>query len=76
MSHALQTAQQINVLNAQAHLPVVARVAVTFAVLVTKWDTRRKTRKALKHLEPHLLHDIGLDRPSALAEAAKPFWQD
>ncbi len=75
MSHALRTAQ-INVLNAQAKLPFVAAVAVTVAVEVTKWDTRRKTRRALKQLEPHLLHDIGLDRLSAQAEASKPFWQD
>lgn len=74
MSHALHPAQ-INVLNAQAHLPVVARFAVTFAVVVTKWDTRRKTRRALKDMEPHLLRDIGLERFAAQAEAAKPFWQ-
>ncbi len=75
MSHALHTAH-LNALNAQANLPVVARLAVKFAVAVTLWDTRRKTRRSLKHLEPHLLHDIGLDRLSAQAEASKPFWQD
>ncbi|EBA10839.1 DUF1127 domain-containing protein [Roseobacter sp. CCS2] len=75
MSHALHTAQ-INVLNAQAKLPLVAGLAVKFAVAVTSWDTRRKTRRALMGLEPHLLNDIGLDRLSAQAEAAKPFWQD
>lgn len=75
MSHALHTAQ-INVLNAQANMPALARLAVTFAVAVVKCDTRRKTRRALKDLEPHLLHDIGLDFVAAQAEAAKPFWQD
>ena len=75
MSNALHTAQ-ISVLNAQAKLPLVAGIAVNFAVAVTTWDTRRKTRRTLKHLETHLLHDIGLDRLSAQAEAAKPFWQD
>ncbi len=75
MSHALHPAQ-IAVLNAQAHLPVVAGLAVKFAVTVVKWDTRRKTRRSLKELEPHLLRDIGLDRFSAQAEATKPFWQD
>ena len=75
MSHALQTAQ-INLLNAQANLPVIAGLAVKFAVVVTKWDMRRKTRRSLKGLEPHLLNDIGLDRFSAQAEATKPFWQD
>ena len=75
MSHALHPAQ-ISVLNSQARLPVLAGLAVRFAVAVTRWDTRRRTRHALKHLEPHLLCDIGLDRQTAKAEAAKPFWQD
>lgn len=75
MSHALHPAQ-ITVLNAQANLPIVARLAVKFAVTMVKWDTRRKSRRSLKDLGPHLLHDIGLDRSSAQAEAAKPFWQD
>ncbi|MCK0094553.1 DUF1127 domain-containing protein [Yoonia sp. F2084L] len=75
MSHALHTAH-LNALNAQANLPLVADLAVKFAVAVTLWDTRRKTRHALRSLEAHLLHDIGLDRLSAQAEASKPFWQD
>ena len=75
MSHALHTAQ-VRILNAQTNLPLVAGVAVKFAVAVTYWDTRRKTRRALKHLEPHLLNDIGIDRVTAQAEASKPFWQD
>ncbi|WP_341366117.1 DUF1127 domain-containing protein [Yoonia sp. BS5-3] len=75
MSHALHTAQ-INILNAQVHMPALARLAVTFAVAVVKWDTRRKTRRTLKTLEPDQLRDIGLDRSSAQAEASKPFWQD
>jgi uncharacterized protein YjiS (DUF1127 family) len=75
MSQALHTAQ-ISLLNAQAKLPLLAHLAVNFAVAVTSWETRRKTRRTLKYLEPHLLHDIGLDRSSAQAEAAKPFWQD
>jgi uncharacterized protein YjiS (DUF1127 family) len=75
MSYALSAAQ-LNVLNTQAKLPFAAHLAVNFAVTVTKWDTRRKSRSALKNLEPHLLNDIGLNRLSAQAEASKPFWQD
>ena len=74
MSHALQSAQ-ISILNAQANLPFVAGLAVKFAVAVVKWDTRHKTRRSLRKLEPHLLRDSGLDHSSAQAEAAKPFWQ-
>ncbi len=75
MSHALHPAQ-INALNSQARLPLLAGIAVRFAVAVTKWDTRRRTRKHLGALDPYLLKDIGLDHISAQAEASKPFWQD
>ena len=75
MSHALRTAH-LHELNAQANLPLVASLAVKFAVAVTLWDTRRKSRHTLRHLEPHLLRDIGVDVLSAQAEASKPFWQD
>ncbi|MFT6120446.1 MAG: hypothetical protein ACJAXK_002397 [Yoonia sp.] len=54
----------------------MANFAVRFAVVVTKWDMRSKTRCALKHLDEHLLVDIGVDQSAADAEASKPFWQD
>jgi uncharacterized protein YjiS (DUF1127 family) len=75
MSQALHTAQ-LDTLNAQSTLPLIASLAVKFAVVATKWDRHRKSRRSLKYLEPHLLDDIGLDRLSAQAEASKPFWQD
>ena len=73
MSQALTTAQ-ITVLNKSTPLPLLAAVAVKFAVVVTKWDQNRKTRRHLRQLEPHLLKDIGLDAHTAHQEAAKPFW--
>ncbi|MEL6682094.1 MAG: DUF1127 domain-containing protein [Pseudomonadota bacterium] len=75
MSHALHTAH-VNALNAQATLPVVAGLAVKFAVAVVTWDMRRKTRRTLRDLDTYLLHDIGLDYFAAQAEASKPFWQE
>ncbi len=74
MSYALNPAQ-IAVLNSQSHVPVVAGLAVRFAVIVTTWDLRRRTRRHLRALPPHLLPDIGLDHPAAMAEASKPFWR-
>ena len=73
--HALHPAQ-LSLLNAQQTLPTVAQWAVSFAVLVTKWDTHVKTRRALGRLEGHTLDDIGLSRFAAQHEADKPFWQD
>jgi len=75
MSQALRTAQ-IAALNDYAPLPLVADLAVRFAVVVTKWDRMRKTRKQLRTLEPHLLRDIGMDEITAQKEANRPFWQD
>lgn len=74
MSHALASAQ-IALLSTQPSLPVAARAFVTAAVIVTTWDMRRRTRKALLKLDHHDLYDIGLTRQQALAEAAKPFWR-
>ena len=75
MSHTHFPAQ-IALLNGQTRLPVLADIAVRFAVAVTTWDTRRKTRCALKSLDAHLLRDVGLASATAHAEATKPFWQD
>lgn len=74
MSQALRSAQ-IAALNAHAPLPLLAAIAVRFAVVVTKWDHLRKSRKQLRTLEPHLLRDIGLDPVTAQAEATRPFWR-
>ncbi len=73
-SHALHPAQ-LALLNSKAQLPVLARVAVTIAVLVTKWDMNWRTRKALGRLEEYELSDIGLTPKQARREANKRFYQ-
>lgn len=75
MSHALH-ATHIQTLNAAHSLPLLARWSVAFAVTVTKWDSRYRTRKHLTRLDAHHLRDIGLDHASARIETSKPFWQD
>jgi uncharacterized protein YjiS (DUF1127 family) len=40
------------------------------------WRQRASTRRALSHLSTAALQDIGIDRDSADAEAAKPFWRN
>lgn len=74
MSQALLIAQ-INALNSQTAMPLAAAIAIRFAVTVTTWETRRKTRSSLKRLEAHMLRDIGISDYAAQQEAAKPFWR-
>jgi uncharacterized protein YjiS (DUF1127 family) len=35
---------------------------------------RWRERRALEELDDRMLHDIGISRSQALAEASKPFW--
>ena len=67
---------QLLFLNTQGRIPSVARMFLFAAVVVTKWDRHRTTRKKLKTLDPHLLEDIGLSKSIANSEADKPFWKD
>ncbi|WP_425100537.1 DUF1127 domain-containing protein [Tropicibacter sp. S64] len=62
-------------LDASHPLPPVSTFALRLAVVTAKWAQRSRTRKALAQLDPHLLHDIGLDRHTAAREAARMFWQ-
>lgn len=55
--------------------PIVARWAMAFAVTVTKWDSRHRTRKALRQLSNEQLLDIGIERDVAYTEARRPFWR-
>ena len=66
---------QLALLAAQTELPALARIAVTVAVLVTKWDMNWRTRKALGRLDSHELSDIGLTPQEARREANKRFYQ-
>ena len=59
----------------QRGLPVTALVAVKFAVIVTTWATRRRTRLALRQLEAWQLSDVGLTPAQARTEADRVFWK-
>ena len=63
-------------LDNQVRIPSLARLLLAFAVVVTKWDRHRTTRKTLKSLEPHRLHDVGISKQSARIEAEKSFWKN
>lgn len=55
-------------------MPLLARWAVNFAVIVTQWDMKYRTRKQLMRLDDHILRDIGIERDAAYTEARRPFW--
>lgn len=61
--------------NANAHLPAAARMALSFATMVTEWDKRVRTRRALSKLTAPQLHDIGISVDEARLEARKKMWQ-
>ena len=56
-------------------LPIVSVIAVQFAVTVSKWTLRHRTRKALGQLTEPQLRDVGLTPLQARREAARLFWQ-
>lgn len=56
-------------------LPIVSVWAVEFAVIVSKWTTRRRTRLALRQLTAQQLHDVGLTPDQASDESEKVFWK-
>lgn len=57
------------------HAPKLAVLAVSFAVCVSKWTTRRRTRRALAQLDLWQLDDVGLTARQAQDEASKIFWR-
>lgn len=60
--------------SAMRPLPPFSRIAMAVALTVLAWETRRRTRLAIRRLDAHLLRDIGLDPAEARTEAQKPFW--
>lgn len=76
MAHPMHTAQSnMSYLTSRRAMPVLAQWAVSFAVLVTKWSLRHRTRVHLNHLSDAQLKDVGLSREDAHYEATLPFWR-
>lgn len=73
-THALISAD-LAFLDRQRPMPVLAALAISVAVTSSRWARQSRTRGALKHLDPHLLRDIGLTPDAADIEANKRFWR-
>ncbi len=73
MAHA-HTSQHLSYLSGRALTPTVS-VFLACVVVMAKWSERRRSRKALADLDPHLLKDIGLTPSEAHREATRPFWR-
>ena len=69
------TTEALNYLAEARIVPTVAVLAVEFAACVSKWATRRDTRKALARLTEWELRDVGLTPEEARFEASKVFWR-
>ena len=55
-------------------LTPAASFALFSAVVFVTWAERRRTRISLRHLDDHLLKDVGISRHEALKESRLPFW--
>lgn len=55
--------------------PPLSRLLVATALVLARWEERRRSRLALERLTPQQLRDIGLTPGAAEAEAARPFWR-
>lgn len=57
--------------------PAVATSGVALRILerLLLWVTMARSRRDLAALDERALHDIGIDRATAMEEAAKPFWR-
>ncbi len=75
MTHARSIPTDALSILSEPGVPFAAQIAVKFAVLLTTWATRRRTRLALSRLEPWQLQDVGLTPDVAFDEARRVFWR-
>lgn len=76
MAHHMQTpASHLAYLTAQNRIPAASVIALRIAVVLSKWAERRRSRLALRQLDPHLLRDVGLTPAEAEYEAWRVFWR-
>ncbi|MBT8156015.1 DUF1127 domain-containing protein [Epibacterium ulvae] len=74
MTYIARHHPQIAYLLERSALPMPAQIAIAFAVMVTKWSIRSRTRRQLSHLDAHILKDIDVTKGMARHESTLPFW--
>ena len=72
---ANNTSEALAYLTEARIVPTIAVLAVEFAACVSKWVTRRETRKALGRLTEWELRDVGLTPREAFDESRRVFWR-
>ncbi|MCB5409346.1 DUF1127 domain-containing protein [Pseudogemmobacter faecipullorum] len=55
--------------------PLTARLLIGLAMQITRFDERRRSRRALSRLDDYMLRDIGISHAAREAEIARPFWR-
>ncbi|MGP1395073.1 MAG: DUF1127 domain-containing protein [Inquilinaceae bacterium] len=55
--------------------PVFFSVPRAVVHTLSRWNDRRRQRRALRRLDDRLLADIGKSREDARREASTPFWR-
>ena len=75
MARASTIPQETLSILTQPGTPVVAQLALSFAVVTTEWANRRRTRLALAQLEPWQLRDVGLTPEEASTESRRVCWR-
>ena len=75
MTYIAKHHPHLNFLMERTALPMPAQLAITFAVVVTKWRLRQRTRQQLGKLDAYILKDIGVSEDQARHESTLPFWR-
>ena len=71
--HPQMPHSNLSFLASRPAMPVLAHWAVMFAVVITKWSLRHRTRKQLRYMSQEQLDDIGRNRAEAHRQATLPF---
>ena len=57
-------------------ISLIKRDTMALVALYLAWDSRARSRQALKDMDAHQLRDVGLGADDVRKELTKPFWRD